>query len=136
MGTVPVVTDDRRIKIVYVSFRVWLDSLMHDRAVKCVNMPRDAKIVRAETCAERMGRDVVMWIASPDFPEVQDGALLEEYRLEFQLLRDEPAVTELAASLRALLEWSQAEYQSNGEIDARAKAALDAYEATFVKVEL
>ena len=136
-------TDDRRIKLVYVSFALWLDSLMNDRAVKCVNMPRDAKVVRAFSCSDGMGRDVGLWLSSPDFPEVQEAALLEEYRLEFKLLRDEPVVTAMANALRPLAarvhtDGVDVPYPEDvwGPYCDNAKAALDAYEATFVKVEL
>ena len=137
-------TDDRRIKTVYVSFALWLNSLMNDRAVKCVNMPRDAKIVHAFSCSDRMGRDVGLWLSSPDFPEVTECALLEEYRLEFKLLRDEPAVTAMANALRVVIDKSDRLCEFGADVDKVdihdfgkiAKAALDAYEATFVKVEL
>ncbi len=134
----------RRIKIVYVSFRVWLDSLMNDRAVTCVNMPREAKVVNAMPCHERAGRDVALWLSSPDFPEVTDGQLLEEYRLEFNLLRDEPAVTVMASALRDVIDKSGRLCEFGADVDKVdihdfakiAQTALDAYEATFVKVEL
>lgn len=137
-------TDDRRIKIVYVSFALWLTSLMNDRAVKCVNMPRDAKVVHAFSCSDKMGRDVGLWLSSPDFPEVQEGALLDEYRLEFELLRDEPAVTGMARALRDVIDKSGRLCEFGADVDKVdiyafqqiAQPALDAYEATFVKVEL
>ena len=127
---------DGRVRLVYVSFVVWLDSMMNDRRVKCVNMPRAARVVRAIPSTERWHRDVVIWLHSPDFDPVPEGGVIPEFQLQFELHRDDPAVMGLYSSLKELREWSRAEYQNDPAIDARADAALDAYAATFVKVDL
>lgn len=120
--------DDARVRIVYVSFALWLGSLMSDRRVKCVNLPREARVVRAMPCHDQMGRDAVLWLHSPDFDPVEDGAIIPEYRLEFELHTTETLIDDLASALRELLTWSQSEYQSNHAIDNRAKAVLARYE--------
>ena len=80
------------VRLVYVSFVVWLDSLMSDRRVRCVNMPRDAKVIRAMPSESRYGRDVVLWLYSPDFSPVAEAATIPEYNLLFELHPDDAVV--------------------------------------------
>lgn len=89
---------DNRVRLVFVSFRVWLDSMMRGQAVRCVNLPREAKVVFAAPCTDRFGQDVVLWLASPDFEPVPDCGVIPEFRLEFELRE-----TQLAAMRRSLL---------------------------------
>lgn len=83
---------NNKIKIVYLSFDSWFSYLTNDRQVRCVNLPRDAKVERACPCETRMGYDVVVWLSSLDFDEVPEGAVIPEYRLLFEEVRPEMAV--------------------------------------------
>ena len=78
-----------RIRLTYVSFTQWLHSITQGQRVRCVNMPRDAKVVGAFPCTDRRHRDVMLWLSSPDFDPVPEGAVIPEYRLEFELHPDE-----------------------------------------------
>ena len=73
-----------RLRLVYVSFELWLDSLLTNHRVKCVNLPREAKVLRGFPCTERHGRDVVLWLTSPDFDPVPEGAIIPEFVLLFE----------------------------------------------------
>jgi hypothetical protein len=78
-----------RLRLVYVSFELWLDSLLTNHRVKCLNLPHEAKVVRGFPCTERHGRDVVLWLTSPDFEPVAEGELIPEFRLIFEAHRED-----------------------------------------------
>lgn len=129
---------DGRVRLVYVSFVYWLDSLMNDRRVKCINAPRNARVVAAFPCTERWNRDVVIWLHSPDFDPVAEGGVIPEYNLQWELHMDDPVVTAMADALRPLA----ARVHADG-VDApypedvfaplfdSCKSALDKYTAAF-----
>ena len=122
-----------RIRLVYVTFELWLDSLMNDSAVRCVNLPREAKVERAMPCTDRMGRDAVIWLSSPDFDEVAEGEVIPEFRLKFELLRDDPIVTAMADALR---EASYHVLALEPHTLQKVRDAIKAHDATFYKGEL
>jgi hypothetical protein len=88
-----------------------------------------------------MGRDVVLWLFSPDFDLVPEGAIIPEFRLQFELHRDETTVMAMADALRPFAARVFDDGVSTYDIEPpepliAAKRALDAYEATFIKVTL
>ena len=79
--------NENRIRIVYVSFSLWLSQLLRGDLARCVNLPTDVKVIKAEPSVDRFGRDVAVWLSSPDFDPVEDGGLIPEHMLRFHKMQ-------------------------------------------------
>ena len=73
-----------RLRLVYISMHSWMSYVTNHRQVRCLNMPREARVERVIASEQRYGRDVVVWLSSPDFDELGEGAVIPEFQLLFE----------------------------------------------------
>lgn len=75
-----------RVRLVSISIRSWLSYVTNNHQVRCVNMPRDANVEAVMPSVDTFGRDIIIWLSSPDFDEVPECGVIPPYQLLFEQL--------------------------------------------------